>query len=380
VVSDTVARDYYEVPGSNVRWIVTYTLSGDDVGDFKFVWEGRNDYRIATTAVPDFERPQDDDQDNVYVFNLRISAPNHPSSLVSQITDDFDYTLTIANDSSDAQTPTGLYLDLNPADTQGRVFTNYKHLNEDGILPENHVGNVTTPTNTRFDLGALGHSGEAGTVTFTLATTGNTMDNSDFRIIAGRLYYIGDGTDINFEAGDFKTIVVNYSGAATPETFRINLSDVSAADGDSEVVTASVALNVPPFGTAAYTLSTPETWDSIRIMSSNGVLPHTPGTVTVYGENDAQFDNATHRLIGPDAEHFMFVEVASGELWIVSKRGFDFERPVDSSQARDGVAADTARNTYVFREEITVSGAPPTQNDFVITITDISGPNDPDII
>jgi hypothetical protein len=101
VVSTTVVTEYYDVPGSNVQWEWTATLMGDDVDDFMFVAvPAGDDYRVVTVAAPDFENPQDADQNNVYEVTIRGRVTDHPlidDNLEGQLNDDDDYHLTITD-------------------------------------------------------------------------------------------------------------------------------------------------------------------------------------------------------------------------------------------------------------------------------------------
>lgn len=347
---DNPHRAIWELSFNGQRTPLMYTqdLHGPDFDRFKFIQDG-DDVRIVTTAAPDFDRPADADGDNSYeyfdTFNTNDRRIIRPG--LQRFTTQFQ--LVITDIASDNQTAQGLYLDLHPDNAAGRIYSGYKHLGGDGILPEYADG-----SSAGIDLGYLSDAsiGPVSRTTLRLKTTGSN-DNNKFTLNSdGRLLYIGTGED--FENDDSLSIEVEFIAASQvskTETYVIHVSDV-----DFVPVTATPASTGSE---TEFVASVAESDDAIIIEN----ISYVGADVAVISDQRTMTAGGIVELSGPDSGQFKFTLI-DGAVRIVSKTGFDYEIPADTSA--DGM------NTY----KITLDPASGPDINYTITITNVTT-NDP---
>ena len=246
---------------------ITWTLSGDDVGNFSI----NSDGELKFGAAPDYETPADDGQNNVYLVTLTASDGTH--------TDTFNVTVTVTN--------------VNEAPT-------FPEPTETLTIPENTVAaqNIGIPVMARDPDTDVAFA----TLTYTL---GGTSDEASFDIV-GSSGQLQTKDDLDYESK------ASYS-------VTVSVTDGKDADG-----------NVNPAVDASVTVTITVTDMNDAPVITGPISPtydeNATSEVATYAATDQDSgDTVTWRLSGADDASLSLS--ASGVLTFNSPP--DFEDPTD---------------------------------------------------
>ena len=291
------------------RGTITWTLEGDDRGDFTITSDSSGRGVLAFTSTPDFENPADQDGDNVY--EITVVATDEQG-----LTDSFDVTIIVTNH----------HESLEPAITTGPSSgLTYQQLN----YQENRTATVYTYSARNYGSGSLSWS-LSGTDTgdFTIASDSSgrgllTFDSApDFESPA----------DLNRNNDYEITVVVTNSGGYTDRLdVVVTVTDVN------EGPEISLVGNAPG--------SVPENQDQMQLLARyRATDPEDPSAVITRWSTS-----------GTDGNDFIMNE--QGELRF--RYMPDYERPADSNQDNEyylSVRASDGR--YYGYLEVTVTVSP----------------------
>jgi hypothetical protein len=364
----------FDVENDDLDLQYSATLGGDDGDKVKYVQVGDH-VRVDAVASFDYDHPIDTDGDNTYQITETGTASNHPRlSLPSQLRNiNETYTLSITDnpaDNNQSANPDAVGLHLRYESTTSQTTTvggdtyhivdHYSayYFDVGRVLRENADGSTV-----RINLGRFESTLE-GSYTLRLKATG-TNDNGQFDLDDGILYFTGpDSGDYEASQTPF-TLEVEYVTGQTvffTEMYQIGLTDVYVP-----VTATERAPNV-------FEVTTPEASEDIRITNfvySDLGVKATFNTDTLTIETGGNSAPIILRLVGPDADKFRFILDGIGInsfATVDSKSFFDFEN--------DQSGAGTGPNIYNFSIESTIHDTIM----YEITITDLTGADDPHII
>ena len=258
------------------RGAITWTLDGDDRGDFTITRDSSGRGVLAFTSPPDFENPDDSDRDNVYEITVVVTDDQG-------LTDSFDVTIIVTNH----------HENLEPAiTTSPSSGLTYQQLN----YQENRTATVYTYRATNYGSGSISWSvtgTDAGDFTI-------TSDSSNRGVLTF-------GSTPDFESPDDLNNDNDYE-------FTVVVANAGGYSDRLDVVVTVTDVNEGPEVTGRDSFSVTENQD----------LPN-----TTYSATDPEGETITRwNLGGRDGSDFNIVQ--DGMLTFRSLP--DFERPADSNR------------------------------------------------
>ena len=203
------------------RGAITWTLDGDDRGDFTITRDSSGLGVLAFTSPPDFENPDDSDRDNVYEITVVVTDDQG-------LTDSFDVTIIVTNH----------HENLEPAiTTSPSSGLTYQQLN----YQENRTATVYTYRATNYGSGSISWSvtgTDAGDFTI-------TSDSSNRGVLTfGSTPDFESPDDLNNDNDyEFTVVVANAGGYSDRLDVVVTVTDVN--EGPEINLEGSAPGNVP---------------------------------------------------------------------------------------------------------------------------------------